>query len=152
VACAREHPDPKPSWLAGWDELDEWDKETDRRIGKAVANHAAAVTAVAMHGLHVTVVAEAVSAERERAAAAERAEAAEGTVVHAALDRATERMRAAEGKLAEMTADLRALAEGCADLASNGRDLDRNCTASSAYRDVASDITAIIGTEEESRA
>ena len=71
---------------------------------------------------------------------------AEGAIVHAALDRATERLRAAEGKLAEMTADLRALAEGCADLASNGRDLDRNCTASSAYRDVASDITAIIGT------
>ena len=133
VACAREHPDPKPSWLAGWDELDEWDKETDRRIGKTVANHAAAVTALAMHGLHVTVVAEAVSAERERADrlrdrcderdrlisaliaehpvelgrfsrmlsdAAEPVPDTGGMLAHAALERATERMRAAEGKMA----------------------------------------------------
>ena len=82
---------------------------------------------------------------RQRAGTPEPVPGTDG-MAYAALDRATERMRAAEGKLAEMTADLRALAEGCADLASNGRDLDRNCTASSAYRDVASDITAIIGT------
>ena len=188
VACAREHPDPKPSWLAGWDELDEWDRETDRRIGKVVANHAAAVTAVAMHGLHVTAVAEAVSAERERIAAvrpvtaavlrsqvraavhswaetdmnADPADAVMGVagpwaeqvaghavaLAHAALDRATERMRAAEGKLA----NLRSLAEGCRELASNGRDLDANCTASAAYRAVAGDILAIIGTGEENHA
>ena len=65
-------------------------------------------------------------------------------IVHAALERATERMRAAEGKLA----NLRSLAEGCRELASNGRDLDANCTASAAYRAVAGDMLAIIGTGE----
>jgi len=65
-------------------------------------------------------------------------------IVHAALERATERMRAAEGKLA----NLRSLAEGCRELASNGRDLDANCTASAACRAVAGDMLAIIGTGE----
>jgi hypothetical protein len=51
VAAAREHPDPKPSWLVPWDELGEWDKEVDRRIGASVAAHAAAVTALEMHRL-----------------------------------------------------------------------------------------------------
>jgi hypothetical protein len=49
VAAAREHPDPKPSWLVPWDELGEWDKEVDRRIGEAVASHAALVTAIETH-------------------------------------------------------------------------------------------------------
>ncbi len=64
---------------------------------------------------------------------------------------AAERSRAlnAERRLADITANLRLLAEGCRELASNGRDLDRNCTASAAYQDVASDILAIIGTEGE---
>jgi len=66
---------------------------------------------------------------------------------------AAERSRAqnAERKLADITANLRLLAEGCRELASNGRDLDRNCTASAAYQDVASDILAIIGTGGEHR-
>jgi hypothetical protein len=66
---------------------------------------------------------------------------------------AAERSRAqnAERRLADITANLRLLAEGCRELASNGRDLDRNCTASAAYQDVASDILAIIGTEGENR-
>ena len=67
-----------------------------------------------------------------------------GGMTYAALERATERMRAAEGKLA----NLRSLAEGCRELASNGRDLDANCTASAAYRAVAGDMLAIIGTGE----
>ena len=37
VSCAREHPDPKPSWLVPWEGLGEWDKGVDRRIGEAVA-------------------------------------------------------------------------------------------------------------------
>jgi hypothetical protein len=37
VAWAREHPTPKPSWLAPYDDLNEADKEADRRIGEAVA-------------------------------------------------------------------------------------------------------------------
>jgi hypothetical protein len=37
VAWAREQPDPKPSWLTGWDELDEGQREVDCRIGEAVA-------------------------------------------------------------------------------------------------------------------
>ncbi len=41
VACASEQDDPKPSHLAGWDELDEWNKEVDRRIGAAVASEVA---------------------------------------------------------------------------------------------------------------
>jgi hypothetical protein len=49
VATARAHPDPKPSWLVPWDELGEWDKEVDRRIGEAVASHAALVTAIETH-------------------------------------------------------------------------------------------------------
>jgi hypothetical protein len=41
VACAYEQDDPKPSHLAGWDELDEWNKEVDRRIGDAVTSEVA---------------------------------------------------------------------------------------------------------------
>lgn len=37
VRWAREQPDPKPSWLVGYDELDEDDKEADRHIGESVA-------------------------------------------------------------------------------------------------------------------
>lgn len=37
VAWASEQPDPKPSWLTGWDELDEGQREVDMRIGEAVA-------------------------------------------------------------------------------------------------------------------
>lgn len=37
VACASEQDDPKPSHLTGWDELDDWNKEVDRRIGDAIA-------------------------------------------------------------------------------------------------------------------
>jgi hypothetical protein len=37
IARARQHPNPKPSWLVPWEELDEWDRETDRCIGEAVA-------------------------------------------------------------------------------------------------------------------
>jgi hypothetical protein len=37
VAWAREQPGPKPSWLTGWDDLDEGQREVDMRIGVAVA-------------------------------------------------------------------------------------------------------------------
>lgn len=33
IAWAREQPDPKPSWLAPWEELTEAEREVDRRIG-----------------------------------------------------------------------------------------------------------------------
>lgn len=33
---AREQPDPKPSWLTVWDELDDGQKEADMRIGLAL--------------------------------------------------------------------------------------------------------------------
>ena len=34
IAWAREQPDPKPSWLVPYDQLDEPAKEVDRRIGE----------------------------------------------------------------------------------------------------------------------
>jgi hypothetical protein len=37
VAWAKEQPDPKPSWLVPWEELDEPNKEVDRRIGERIA-------------------------------------------------------------------------------------------------------------------
>lgn len=37
VAWVSEQDDPKPSWLAGWDELDDGQREVDMRIGEAVA-------------------------------------------------------------------------------------------------------------------
>lgn len=37
VAWAREQPDPKPSWLLGWDEIDAGQREVDMRIGESVA-------------------------------------------------------------------------------------------------------------------
>jgi hypothetical protein len=37
VTWAREQPNPKPSWLAPWDELDDGQREVDMRIGAAVA-------------------------------------------------------------------------------------------------------------------
>ena len=40
VAWAKEQPDPKPSWLTGWDELDDGQREVDMRIGSAVAARA----------------------------------------------------------------------------------------------------------------
>lgn len=45
VVCASEQDDPKPSHLTGWDELDDWNKEVDRRIGVAVAAEVARLTA-----------------------------------------------------------------------------------------------------------
>ena len=36
VAWAKEQPTAKPSWLVPWEELQEPDKEVDRRIGEAV--------------------------------------------------------------------------------------------------------------------
>lgn len=33
VEWARDQPDPKPSWLLPWDELDDGRKEADMRIG-----------------------------------------------------------------------------------------------------------------------
>jgi len=38
VQYCQEAGDTKPSHLAPWEELSEWDKEADRRIGIAVAN------------------------------------------------------------------------------------------------------------------
>lgn len=37
VAWASEQPDPKPSWLVPWEELDPGQREVDMRIGEAVA-------------------------------------------------------------------------------------------------------------------
>lgn len=37
VAFAKEQHDPKPAHLVGWDELDENNKEVDRRIGEHIA-------------------------------------------------------------------------------------------------------------------
>jgi hypothetical protein len=37
ITWASEQPDPKPSWLALWDELDDGQREVDMRIGAAVA-------------------------------------------------------------------------------------------------------------------
>jgi hypothetical protein len=37
VACAEEAGDTKPSHLAGWEDLDAWNREVDMRIGVAVA-------------------------------------------------------------------------------------------------------------------
>lgn len=39
VAYCRETGDTKTSHLTPYDELGEWDKEADRRIGKAIARH-----------------------------------------------------------------------------------------------------------------
>lgn len=36
VEWAREQPDPKPSHLVGWDDLDEGNREVDMRIGDAL--------------------------------------------------------------------------------------------------------------------
>ena len=36
--------DTKPSHIAPWEELSEWDKEADRRIGEAVWNRAIGLT------------------------------------------------------------------------------------------------------------
>lgn len=38
ISWAREQPNPKPSWVAPWEELSEADREADRRIGEAVAD------------------------------------------------------------------------------------------------------------------
>ena len=37
VKWASGQPDPKPSWLTGWDELDAGQREVDCRIGETVA-------------------------------------------------------------------------------------------------------------------
>lgn len=36
VEWAKRQPNPKPSWLVGWDELPEPDREADRCIGSAL--------------------------------------------------------------------------------------------------------------------
>ncbi len=36
VTWAREQPNPKPSWLVPWEDLDELDREVDRRIGETL--------------------------------------------------------------------------------------------------------------------
>lgn len=37
VAWAAEQPNPKPSWLTGWEQLDHGQREVDMRIGEAIA-------------------------------------------------------------------------------------------------------------------
>ena len=39
IECARTLPDPKPSHLTPWADLDEWNKEVDRRIGERIARY-----------------------------------------------------------------------------------------------------------------
>ena len=42
-ACVRDyHTDPKPSWVAQWEDLDDFQREVDMRIGSAVAVRAVA--------------------------------------------------------------------------------------------------------------
>jgi hypothetical protein len=36
VQWAREQPDPKPSWLLPWEDLDDGQREVDMRIGEAL--------------------------------------------------------------------------------------------------------------------
>jgi hypothetical protein len=36
VQWAREQPDPKPSWLLPWEDLDAGQREVDMRIGEAL--------------------------------------------------------------------------------------------------------------------
>ncbi len=48
VIWAQEQTNPKPSHLVPWSELDEANKEVDRRIGEAVARHLAALVGVPM--------------------------------------------------------------------------------------------------------
>lgn len=43
VEWAQQQPNPKPSWLLPWSELDEGQKEVDRRIGRAVTDRAVLV-------------------------------------------------------------------------------------------------------------
>jgi hypothetical protein len=38
ILWAKEQPDPKASWLVGWEGLSEPDREVDRRIGVRLAN------------------------------------------------------------------------------------------------------------------
>lgn len=38
VKWAAEQPDPKPSWLTPWSELDDGQREVDMRIGEAIAD------------------------------------------------------------------------------------------------------------------
>jgi hypothetical protein len=45
VQWASEQPDPKPTWLVGWDELDEGQREVDMRIGETLARAAVAAPA-----------------------------------------------------------------------------------------------------------
>jgi hypothetical protein len=45
VKWALTQPDPKPSWLVPYDQLNEADKEADRQIGEAVARILSALTA-----------------------------------------------------------------------------------------------------------
>lgn len=39
VEKAQELPNPKPSNLLPWEQLDEWNKEVDRCIGERIAAH-----------------------------------------------------------------------------------------------------------------
>ena len=73
VAWAAEQPDPKGSWLTGWDELDAGQREVDMRIGHAVANYALTANA-ATYGISCASCAaylDRANTERERAEAAE---------------------------------------------------------------------------------
>lgn len=46
IAWAQQQPDPKPSWLAPWEELSETDKEADRVIWDAIAEPYRAILAM----------------------------------------------------------------------------------------------------------
>ncbi len=39
IECAGELPDPKSSHLTPWEDLDDWNKEVDRRIGERIARY-----------------------------------------------------------------------------------------------------------------
>lgn len=56
VAWAREQPDPKPSWLLPWEELDQGQREVDMRIGAALFERSRVmpgIPAPSYHHLHV---------------------------------------------------------------------------------------------------
>ena len=86
VAWAKEQENPKPSWLAGWDELDDGQREVDMRIASAVAAQAVH-DAGFVHGVMLGKLL-AARAERDKAVAQVARLAARLAAMLAAADRA----------------------------------------------------------------
>lgn len=85
VQWAAEQDSPKPSWLVPWEDLKEFDREADRRIGVRVAEVATAWTLEEMTILRNDLgaaIARAEKAEKERDAVQLRADQSEGIAAH----------------------------------------------------------------------